>query len=130
MISLQVALSLCFLHWVADFVFQTDWMAQNKSKSNYPLLVHVSVYSALFIPFAVIAFNNALSVIVFILVNLLAHFATDYLTSRRSSRLYREGKIGSSTVPNFNFFSTIGFDQFLHYLALFTSYVLITTHLS
>ena len=52
MIPLSVVLSLCFLHWVADFVFQTDWMAQNKSKNNKPLLVHVGVYTAVFAPFA------------------------------------------------------------------------------
>lgn len=124
MIPLSVVLSLCFLHWVADFVFQTDWMAQNKSKNNKPLLVHVGVYTTVFAPFAFLTFS-LLGALAFLLFNFAAHVITDYCTSRRSSRLYREGKIGSATVPNFNFFATIGFDQFIHYVCLFGSYVIL-----
>ena len=127
MISLSIILSLCFLHWAADFVFQTDWMAQNKSKRNEPLLVHVIVYSCIFLPFAFTVFNDPMIAIMFVVFNLCAHFVTDYFTSRRSSRLYREGKLGSKTVPNFGFYSTIGFDQFIHYVCLFSSYVVLST---
>ena len=126
MISLDIVIIICFLHWVADFVCQTDWMAQNKSKSNKPLLVHVGVYTLVFAPFAFIELS-VLGAIAFLLFNFVAHVVTDYFTSRRSSRLHKEGKLGSSTIPNFGFFSTIGFDQFIHYVCLFVSYVVLST---
>lgn len=126
MISLSVVIAICFLHWVADFVCQTDWMAQNKSKDNKPLLVHVGVYIAIFMPFAFVVFDGWIA-LAFIVFNYIAHVVTDYFTSRRSSRLHKEGKLGSSTIPNFGFFSTIGFDQFIHYVCLFGSYVILST---
>lgn len=126
MISLTIVLVICFLHWVADFVCQTDWMAQNKSKQNKPLLVHVGVYTLVFAPFAFIVFDFGIA-LAFLLFNYIAHVVTDYLTSRRSSRLHKEGKLGSKTIPNFNFFATIGFDQFIHYVCLFGSYVVLSS---
>ena len=36
-------------HFVADFIFQSDWMALNKSKKTFPCLVHVIVYTACFL---------------------------------------------------------------------------------
>lgn len=127
MISLTLVLLVCFTHWVADFVFQTDWMAQNKSKSNFPLLTHVCVYTFIFSPLAVYAFDDMLLVLYFLGFNLFAHFIVDYNTSRLSSKLYKQNKLGSSTVPNFGFFSVIGFDQFLHYVCLFGSYVYLSS---
>ena len=126
MISLDVILLICFSHWVADFVCQSVWMAQNKSNSNKPVLVQVGVYTLVFAPFAFVELS-LLGAIAFLLFNFVAHVITDYYTSRRSSRLHREGKIGSATIPNFNFFSTIGFDQFIHYVCLFGSYVVLST---
>ena len=32
-------------HLVGDFLLQTTWMAENKDKSWFPLLVHSSVYT-------------------------------------------------------------------------------------
>ena len=38
---------LCHL-W-GDFVVQTDWMAMNKSKRSIPCLVHVLIYTSMFL---------------------------------------------------------------------------------
>jgi len=125
-ISLTAILLICLAHYIADFVFQTDWMAQNKSKNNYPLFVHVCTYSAiLFIVLLPIASSSDL--ILFSLLNGLLHFIIDFFTSRLSSKLYREGKLGSSTIPNFGFFSVIGLDQLLHYICLFTTFGILLT---
>lgn len=86
-----------WIHWVADFVLQTDTMAKNKSTSNKWLLSHVSVYT---IPFFIFGWK-------FALVNGAAHFVTDYFTSRINSRLYKAGKIHE-------FFVGVGFDQAVH----------------
>ena len=38
-------LLMCLFHWIADFVLQTDWQAQNKSKRWDALLTHTGIYS-------------------------------------------------------------------------------------
>lgn len=121
MISITVLFWLFVTHWIADFVFQTDWMAHNKSKSNFPLFVHVCVYSLLLIPFAV-AFIPIQAVAWFIVFNMFLHFMIDHYTSRITSKLAAQNKYGSKSVPNFGMFSVIGFDQLLHYVSLIWTY--------
>ena len=48
MISLHIALLLIWIHFVADFIFQSNYTAINKSKDNYVLLYHVILYGILF----------------------------------------------------------------------------------
>lgn len=123
MISLSVIISLLLMHFIADFVMQNNWMAQNKSKTNYPLLVHVLVYGFVFLIPSIVLFNySVILAFIFVVANVFLHFITDYCSSRVSSRLYQEGKLGSNTLPNFGFFSIIGFDQFIHYTTLFISF--------
>ena len=107
MISLKIVLLILVLHWLSDFVLQTDWMAKNKSTSNKALGLHILVYS---IPFLVIGWK-------FALFNGVLHFGVDYVTSRMSKKFYEKGDIH-------NFFVVIGFDQVLHYSMLFTLYYL------
>jgi len=121
MISISVLFWLLVTHWVADFVFQTDWMARNKSSSNLPLFVHVCVYSLILIPFAV-SYIPSYAVAWFIVFNMCLHFVIDYHTSRLTSKLGAAGKYGSKTVPNFGMFSIIGLDQMLHYISLVGTY--------
>ena len=46
--TLLEILSIIFIHWIADFVLQTDEMAKGKSKYWEPLLSHTIVYSCVF----------------------------------------------------------------------------------
>jgi hypothetical protein len=40
-------LSLAFLgHLVGDYIFQTDWMAQNKKHKTIPCAIHSAIWSA------------------------------------------------------------------------------------
>lgn len=48
------------LHLLGDFVFQNDWMANNKSKRSWPALCHVLVYG---LPFLIIGSPVAVAVI-------------------------------------------------------------------
>lgn len=48
------------LHLLGDYVLQSDWMAQNKTKSTWAAFCHATVYS---LPFAFIASLNAWLVI-------------------------------------------------------------------
>ena len=117
MISVSTVLIILFLHWVADFVFQTDKMAQGKSKNWADLLSHTVVYMGAFIPFMVITMGA--NGILFCLITFVVHTIQDYFTSRLNSRLWKEGKIHY-------FFVSIGFDQFLHFSQLLLTYKLLT----
>lgn len=48
------------LHLVGDYVTQSDWMAQNKTKSTWAAFVHASIYS---LPFLLIASLHAFLII-------------------------------------------------------------------
>ena len=119
MISLYTIITFMLCHWVFDFFFQTSEMAQGKSKSNNALLSHVQVYT---IGLTVMAFLNCAYfqyswsvALVWIAGNAVAHFFTDYVSSRASSLLYKD--------ENYHdFFVTIGLDQFVHYATLFSSF--------
>lgn len=90
-------LELIWIHFVADFVLQSDTMAKNKSSSNKWLLLHCIVYT---IPFLWFGWK-------FALINGVAHFATDWITSRCTAALWKKGE-------RHWFFVLIGLDQAIH----------------
>lgn len=98
-------------HWVADFVLQTHWQASNKSKNNVALSRHVLVYTAILglASFPLMVGNIAW--LPFVVGNGALHFATDYFTSRWSSKLYAKQDWH-------NFFVVIGLDQLIHQTTL------------
>jgi hypothetical protein len=114
MIALYIVLLILVAHFVADFIFQSDYHAVNKSKSNFVLAQHVLIYSAILTLFGLL-FPISLAWIVF---NCVGHFITDWCTSRATSRLW---------VANQRhwFFVVIGLDQLIHYTMLFVSYQLL-----
>lgn len=103
---IEMLLAIIWLHFVADFILQTDNMAKGKSKSNRWLAIHVGTYS---LPLIILGPLYAL-------VNGVAHFAIDYVTSRWSSKLLAKGEVH-------NFFVVIGFDQALHLTTLVLTYL-------
>lgn len=135
MINLWEVFAIIFIHWVGDFVFQSDWQAKNKSKNNKALLQHITRYTTVWAAFILIWVIGDIIVnlfdtettkdyiwtakwLPFLSITFIAHFITDYFTSRLNSRLWAEGKIH-------NFFVSIGFDQILHYVQLFLTYYLL-----
>ncbi len=110
MTELNAFLCLLTVHWVADFIFQSDWLAKNKSKSLSALTTHVLVYTAILAIAVHSLFGTTVAlnvILLYIGLNAVAHFATDYVTSRMSSKLYAAGQ-------NHEFFVVVGFDQLLH----------------
>lgn len=101
--------ALLATHWIADFVLQTHWQASNKSKRLDALTKHVATYTAILAIVSVLLFGT--SGILFVAVNGILHFGTDYFTSRWSSRLYAEQDWH-------NFFVVIGMDQLIHQTTL------------
>lgn len=98
-------LTIVWIHTIADFVFQTDTMARKKSSSNVWLTLHIITYT---IPWLVFGW-------IFALVNAVLHWGTDYVTSRMSSSLHKQGKTKA-------FFIVIGLDQAIHLTTLFVTY--------
>lgn len=120
-----ILLLLIFLtHWISDFVTQGSYIAQNKSKNNGILLQHVAIYGIVFfVCLMMISFIygpnlplNIDNIFKFCVINSAIHFVVDYITSRLSSKVWREERIH-------DFFVIIGFDQFIHIVTL-----LITTN--
>lgn len=113
-------LALLAVHWVADFVLQTHWQAQNKSERCDALARHVGCYTlCLFVaaPF-IFGIPENFGLFFFVALNGALHFVTDYFTSRWSSRLYAKQDWH-------NFFVVIGFDQLIHQATLCGTMLLI-----
>lgn len=122
MISYYTIITILVLHFIFDFFFQTDKMAQGKSKNFYDLSTHVGVVSIGILLMGVLNcnyFEHAGLMVAFIVINSLAHFFTDYFSSRASSRLYNDNEFH-------DFFGTIGLDQLVHYVTLFGTFVWLT----
>jgi hypothetical protein len=135
---MNVPFLLIFAHFMGDFVFQTDEMAVNKSKSWGALTEHVAwVTWALFLvlPTLIPEFPGLGPVLAFLGVNFAAHFLIDAVTSRITSKLWfieLEPTVlplsGGFThyakiLPTRHwFFVMIGFDQLLHYITLALTY--------
>lgn len=130
------------VHFIADFILQDEKWAINKSKDNNALLHHVLTYSITWFygAFILLSLNQIITEQSFELLNIqwlftysllfsvitfIAHFITDYLTSRVVSKLFALKKTGSQ-IPNLGAFTMIGFDQVLHYAQLFLTFYLIT----
>lgn len=78
---------------------------------------HVLVYSIGLIVMCILNSHillNATQLLAFVAINAVAHFFTDFVTSRATSSLYKDERYNE-------FFSTIGLDQFIHYYTLFTT---------
>ena len=102
---------LIWTHFLADFILQTDKVAINKSKSNAILLQHVLIYA---LPFSLLGFFIKTSP-EWLLFNMVAHFITDYFTSRTCSYLWKNEQ-------RHWFFVVIGLDQAIHMTCLMLSY--------
>lgn len=130
-------LILLTVHFVGDFLCQTNWMATNKSKSWLALTAHVSAYTAVFLAPMAYLLGETSVLWQFLGLTFALHFVTDAITSRITSRLwfvstradYRDFtvtcRLHFDDPKRHWFFVAIGFDQLLHAFALaFTAHVL------
>lgn len=112
------------LHFFADFVLQSRWMADNKSRNVEALTLHVFVYSlTLWVgAWIMLAFDywDVILVSRFALLNFVVHWIIDKTTSRFTQWAWFEKK------DVHLFFCIVGLDQFLHAATLLitTQYIL------
>jgi len=132
MIDIKILFAILIIHWIADFVLQTDAQAKGKSNNWKDLLHHTFTYSSIWLAFITIIcilgviFNFtredvgwSTSILYFPLITFILHTITDYYTSRVNSQLWKDGK-------THDFFVAIGFDQLLHYIQLILTYYYLT----
>jgi hypothetical protein len=116
---------LLFLHFIADFICQTDKMALGKSKSFTILFDHVFTYSfvmlfGVYFALWVVLNNEKLDwwyCTSFFTITFITHYFTDALTSRANAYLYDKSRHW--------FFVMIGFDQFIHTTTLLLTFQLL-----
>ena len=127
MINIVIVIWILFLHWIGDFYYQTDYMALNKGKEWKALLEHTILYSIVMLMGMFFLFGSTykfslegmLSLFRFVTVTFLCHTIQDYITSRENAKL-------AGLDSKHNFFTLIGFDQFLHFTQLIFTYWLFT----
>jgi len=109
-------------HFLSDFVFQSDWMAKNKSRYFHILIIHCLIYSLTFLCMVslwIYTFGESIEILQFglswfiVLAYLFGtHLIIDFITSKINTELWRAGK-------RWKFFVCIGADQLIHYCMLF-----------
>jgi len=112
---------IILVHWVADFVFQTRQMGDNKNSSSFWMLMHVFCYSGItLIGWSLLSIFTGLDIsLINLLISFLLVFATHYITDYFSSKITHKF---ANEKKWYGFFTTIGFDQVLHYTQLFLIY--------
>lgn len=112
----MTVVSVFFFHFIGDYVLQSRWMGENKSKEMWPLVAHISVYTLVLGIGMSIIFGLSFGVM-YALINGVLHMAVDFVTSRIARKAYEDGNMGK-------FWRTIGMDQFLHNACLLLSFLL------
>jgi hypothetical protein len=99
MIDLKIVLLLLAVHFVADFVLQSHWMADNKSKRWDALGLHALTYTS-YLALCTLDWR-------YVVINGVLHYWTDAITSRINKRLWDAKQVHY-------FFVSVGFDQLIH----------------
>lgn len=125
MIPVVIILLYLFVHWYADFVCQTDKQKKGKSSNNWQLLAHTSMYGLIITIFTYVIFLAGrfgaqywYTPLIFGGIQFVTHTIVDYITSRINKILWINEQVHE-------FLVMIGFDQFIHYVILFSSLVLL-----
>jgi len=73
----MIALALLAAHMIGDYIMQTGWMAANKLLNWRARAIHVTAYTAAFIPVVVLTKLNLSMMLLFVALVWITHFITD-----------------------------------------------------
>ena len=104
-------------HWFGDYLFQFSSMAVKKSYSLKWLGLHVLTYTAVLLLFCLCLFSVKLA-LVYVLTNAILHAVTDFFTSKLAYAYKDQPRI---------FYPILGFDQLIHTLTLYLTYLHLET---
>lgn len=96
-------------HFLADFIFQTEYMAANKGTFLHPGGVQHSLIHALFTLGILLIFTIPVAAILFSIIDLLLHYFIDFFKMNINERK-------CLTPYQRHFWVLLGFDQLLHQL--------------
>lgn len=104
----RTLIGLLLIHWIADFVMQSDEVAKNKSSNNRVLFWHCFLYGFTFLGLMLLIdiWNPTFAFLLGLL-----HFPVDFVTSRINTNRYKAG-------DTHGFFVSVGFDQFIHMVTI------------
>ena len=125
-----IVLLILFVHWLGDFVLQSDYDAKNKSRFFHALISHALIYSICTTVCWTILFpshtafpyyysKGYINPFYLFCITFVAHTIQDYFTSRLNAKLWSENKIHS-------FWVSLSFDQWLHSVQLLLTYYFLT----
>jgi len=114
-ITIGYVLLIGFIHWISDFIFQTDDMANNKGKSIKWLSFHVFTYSLLTTMGWAAFTQNPEDLFMVFLITFSTHWVTDFFTSKATGYFYLKQEWR-------NFFNVVGLDQLIHLTTLMLTY--------
>ena len=122
--NIYLVLGILFVHWMGDFVLQTDKQAKGKSSDWGLLLEHTLTYTIIWFPFLCVYSGHyselsGRDIWDFMIITMLFHTIQDAITSRINTKLFKAGKTHL-------FFVSVGFDQFLHFAQLLITFKLLT----
>jgi hypothetical protein len=118
-----LATTLLAIHWYSDFVLQTRWQAENKSKNNIALSRHVGTYCLGFLGLlTTLHFYSSIftisGIVTYVALNGALHWLTDFITSRCTSYFWGKKDVHA-------FFTVVGIDQFIHSTTLLATATLL-----
>jgi len=100
--------AILITHYLFDWVFQSRFIAENKSKRLDALTLHVLIYTAGLILLAIFSELT----IGWALFNGIAHFGVDFISSKMSAKAWQKE-------DKKQFWNIVGADQLIHYLILY-----------
>lgn len=98
---IEMIIAIIWIHFIADFVLQSTYVATNKSRSIKCLIEHGCMYS---LPFFILGIKYAL-------INVVLHISIDFFTSKLTTRFYLREQYR-------RFWLVIGIDQAIHMTCL------------
>lgn len=113
--EIKIFFLILVVHFISDFIVQTDWQAKNKSSNWSALGYHVLTYSLTVSVLSIPVLTEVWQFFALYTITGVCHFITDAITSRVVKKYFEAGNTR-------NGFIVIGLDQMFHYIQLILTF--------